>query len=179
MVDMTDLVLTIIGRDRSGIVAALAEVVRFHDGDWRRSELAEIAGTFAGVIVVGIDDDRLDGLLTSLVILREQGVHVTAQPVEGPTTAPTDVEVHLLVTGEDRPGVVQRISTALSDLGVSIGRMGTVTAIAADDGTDRFELTARLSVPVNLGLDQLVESLNATAAELGISIDVSEAPTDR
>ena len=81
---MIELVLTIIGRDRAGVVASLADVVRFHDGNWKRSELAEIAGTFAGVVVVEVGDDQVDELLTNLLVLRDQGLHVTAQQVEEP-----------------------------------------------------------------------------------------------
>lgn len=175
---MTDLLLTIIGRDRSGIVAALADVVRFHDGDWKRSELAEIAGTFAGVVVVGIADERVDALLTSLVILRESGVHVTVQPAVGPTQVPSDVDIRIRLTGEDRPGVVQQISSALSDRGVSITRMGTVTGLVDNGATDRFEFTAQLSVPVELGIDAVTESLNETAAELGITVQVDDITGD-
>ncbi|MDX2381117.1 MAG: ACT domain-containing protein, partial [Acidimicrobiia bacterium] len=67
---MIELVLTIIGRDRAGVVASLADVIRFHEGNWKRSELAEIAGTFAGVVVVEVGDDRVDELLTNLLVLR-------------------------------------------------------------------------------------------------------------
>ena len=59
---MIELVLTIIGRDRAGVVAALADVVRFHDGNWKRSELAEIAGVFAGNLDV-VDGDRFAQIL--------------------------------------------------------------------------------------------------------------------
>ena len=66
---MIELVLTIIGRDRAGVVASLADVVHFHEGNWKRSELAEIAGTFAGVVVVEVGDDRVDELLTNLSLI--------------------------------------------------------------------------------------------------------------
>ena len=69
---MIELVLTIIGRDRAGVVAELADVVRFHEANWKRSELAEISGTFAGVVVVDVDDDRADELLALPMLQPDQ-----------------------------------------------------------------------------------------------------------
>lgn len=78
-------------------------MIRFHDGDRKRSEMAEIAGTFAGVVVVEVGDHRVDDLLTNLLVLRQQGPHVTAQHVEEPVVVPDADEVRLRFTGDDRP----------------------------------------------------------------------------
>ncbi|HAM44044.1 MAG TPA: amino acid-binding ACT protein, partial [Propionibacteriaceae bacterium] len=51
---MPMLILTVVGDDRAGLVAALAEVVSAHGGNWERSELAELAGTFAGIVEVSV-----------------------------------------------------------------------------------------------------------------------------
>jgi glycine cleavage system regulatory protein len=175
---MIELVLTIIGRDRSGVVASLADVVRFHDGNWKHSELAEIAGTFAGVVVVEVGNDRVDELLTNLLVLREQGLHVTAQQVEEPTVAPDAEEVRLRLTGDDRPGVVHEISTAISELGISISRLGTVTDLPGKDGGRRFEISAQLTVPAGVDLDAVLDSIGALAVSLGIALDVQDLTGD-
>jgi len=175
---MIELVLTIIGRDRAGVVASLADVVRFHDGNWKRSELAEIAGTFAGVVVVEVGDDRVDELLTNLLVLRDQGLHVTAQQVEEPTVAPDADEVRLRLTGDDRPGVIHEISTAISDLGISISRLGTVTDLPGKDGGRRFEITARLTVPAVTDLDAVLDSIGELAVGLRIALDVEDLTGD-
>jgi glycine cleavage system regulatory protein len=175
---MIELVLTIIGRDRAGVVASLADVVRFHNGNWKRSELAEIAGTFAGVVVVEVGDDRVDELLTNLLVLRDQGLHVTAQQVEAPTDTPHAEEVRLRLTGDDRPGVVHKISTAISELGISISRLGTVTDLPGKDGGRRFEITAQLTVPVGADLDAVLDSIGSLAVGLGIELDVQDLTGD-
>ena len=175
---MIELVLTIIGRDRAGVVAALADVVRFHDGNWKRSELAEIAGVFAGVVVVEVGDDRVDELLTNLLVLRDQGLHVTAQQVEEPTAVPDAEEVRLRLTGEDRPGVVHEVSTAISELGISISRLGTVTDLPGEDGGTRFEITVRLTVPVEADLDAVLDSIGEVAVGSGIALSVEDLTGD-
>lgn len=175
---MIELVLTIIGRDRAGVVASLADVVRFHDGNWKRSELAEIAGTFAGVVVVEVGNDRVDELLTNLLILRDQGLHVTAQQVEEPTVAPEADELRLRLTGEDRPGIIHEISTAISELGISISRLGTVTDLPGQDGGRRFEISAQLTVPVEADIDAVLDSLGEIAVSLGITLEVEDLTGD-
>jgi glycine cleavage system regulatory protein len=175
---MIELVLTIIGRDRAGVVASLADVVRFHDGNWKRSELAEIAGTFAGVVVVEVGDDRVDELLTNLLVLRDQGLHVTAQQVEEPVVAPDADEVRLRLTGDDRPGVVHEISTAISDAGINISRLGTVTDLTGEDGGKRFEITVQLAVPVGTDLDGVLDSIMRAADTLGIALEVEDLTGD-
>ena len=48
---MPRLVLTVIGDDRSGLVEALANVVTNHGGNWEHSQMAELAGKFAGIVI--------------------------------------------------------------------------------------------------------------------------------
>ncbi len=175
---MIELVLTIIGRDRAGVVASLADVVRFHDGNWKRSELAEIAGTFAGVVVVEVGDDHVDELLANLLVLRHQGLHVTAQQIEEPTVAPDADEVRLRLTGDDRPGVVHEISTAISEHGVSISRLSTVTDFSGVDGARQFHITAQLTVPIVLGIDAVLDSIGELAVSLGIAVHVEDLTGD-
>src|SRR5690606_26345178 len=53
---MSTLVLTVIGDDRAGLVNAVAEVVARHGGNWERSQMAELAGKFAGIVLVTVPD---------------------------------------------------------------------------------------------------------------------------
>jgi glycine cleavage system regulatory protein len=175
---MIELVLTINGRDRAGVVAELADVVRFHEGNWKRSELAEIAGTFVGVVMVEVPDDNADELLTNLLILREQGLHITAQQLEEPTAGPEAQEVRLRFTGDDRPGVLHDISTAISDLGISISRLGTALGEADDDGRQQFAITTRLVVPAAVDIDHVLDSIGSLADSLGIELHVEDVTDD-
>ena len=51
---MATLVLTVVGDDRAGLVATVADVVGAHGGNWESSQLAELAGAFAGIIEVSV-----------------------------------------------------------------------------------------------------------------------------
>lgn len=176
---MIELVLTIIGRDRAGVVAELADVVRFHEANWKRSELAEISGTFAGVVIVDVDDDRADELLTNLLILRQQGLHITAEQVAEPVDAPEAAQqVRLRFTGDDRPGIVHEVSTTISEFGISISRLATVIDTSGDGEHHQFEITTELSVPFAVDLDAVLEAIGQLTDNLGIALHVEDLTGD-
>ena len=63
---MATLVLTVIGDDRSGLVSALSGVIAANGGSWERSQMARLAGKFAGIVLVAVPDDRADELIRDL-----------------------------------------------------------------------------------------------------------------
>lgn len=63
---MAQLVLTVVGDDRAGLVNALAQKVSEAGANWEQSELAELAGAFAGIVLVRVDDARVDEFVASL-----------------------------------------------------------------------------------------------------------------
>jgi glycine cleavage system regulatory protein len=81
-------------------------------------------------------------------------------------------------TGEDRPGVVHEISTAISEAGISISRLGKVTDVPGTDGGRRFEITAQLTVPVGADLDAVLDSIGEVAKGLGIALNVEDLTGD-
>lgn len=158
------------------MVAELADVVQFHEANWKRSELAEISGTFAGVVVVDVDDDRADELLANLLILRQQGLHITAEQIEGPFEAPPAQPVRLRFTGDDRPGVVHQISTTINEFGISISRLGTVIDNTGD--VSQFEITAQLVVPLDVDIDAVLDAVGTVTHDLGIELHVEDLTGD-
>ena len=45
---MTDLVLTLLGSDRPGLVELVAGVIAAHGGNWLESRMSHLCGKFAG-----------------------------------------------------------------------------------------------------------------------------------
>ena len=86
--------------------------------------------------------------------------------------------MRLRLTGDDRPGVVHEISTAISEAGISISRLGTVTDLPGEDGGRRFEITAQLTVPVSADLDAVLDAIGAVGNRLGIEMTVDDLTGD-
>jgi glycine cleavage system regulatory protein len=165
---MTTLVLTVVGSDRSGIVAAVADVVAAHGGNWETSQLAELAGAFAGIVEVSVPADRADSLQTALSAL--DGLHTVA--VQAGTDAAPGARQQLVlhVLGNDHPGIVRELSAALSAQGVSIDRMTTETRDAAMAGGRLFEATVVAAAPAGVDVAAVAAEIERLAAEIQVDV---------
>ncbi|MGC0371075.1 glycine cleavage system protein R [Microbacterium sp. SLBN-111] len=165
---MTTLVITVVGDDRAGLVASLADIVDAHGGNWETSELAELAGAFAGIVEVSVAPDRADDLRAAL----EAAAGTLRVTVHGPAPVAANPArtVALTVMGNDRPGIVREITSALNARGASIARMSTETTDAAMAGGRLFEASVTATLAEGGGVDELVEDLQGLAAEIQVDV---------
>jgi glycine cleavage system regulatory protein len=167
---MEPFVLSIIGADRAGLVAALSDVVVAHDGSWERSHVTELAGVFAGVVLVRVPASRAAAFTQALEPLREQGLlDVTVRAAED-DEPDTEAVVRFRVVGADRPGIVQQLSQRLASLAVGIVDLQTWTESAAMDGSALFRADATVRLPAELGRQDLVDALEDLAGDLMIDV---------
>ncbi|MFW2332189.1 glycine cleavage system protein R [Ilumatobacter sp.] len=172
---MTPLVLTLIGDDRAGLVSAVAGAVSEHGGNWDRSQMAELAGKFAGIVLVTIPAGRVDEFTAALTPL--QGLlDVTVQRAdEAPAARVGMIRWSLELLGSDRPGIVSDISAVLADHGVSIEAFSSLTREAPMASGMLFEANAELDVPTDADVDALRAALEDLAHELMVDIDLGTA----
>ena len=76
----TSLVLTFIGHDKPGLVNTLSETIAAAGGSWLESWLANLAGEFAGIILVSLPEPNAARLTTALRSLEEAGLRITIAP---------------------------------------------------------------------------------------------------
>ncbi len=171
---MTPLVLTLIGDDRAGLVSAVATAVSDHGGNWDRSQMAELGGKFAGIVLVTIPDDRVDEFTNALEPLHGL-LDVTVQravqsPSADASAGTTTWSLELL--GSDRPGIVSDITGVLAEHGVSIDAFTSVTREAPMASGMLFEAVADLVVPADADVGALRIALENLANELMVDIDI-------
>lgn len=168
---MESFVLTIIGADRAGLVDALSEVVVQHDGSWQRSQMTELAGMFAGMVLVTVPRGRAAAFREALVPLRDQGLmDVTLRTAEGeqpPAEAPT---VSFEVVGADRPGIVHEVSHLLASRGIGIIDLRTWTESAAMAGSQLFRASAVVRLPDGLSTSDLTAALEDLSNDLMVDL---------
>lgn len=169
---MASLVLTVVGDDRPGLVNALAQAVADRGGSWHTSEMARLGGKFAGIVLVEIDADQVEPLTTALQGLGHRGLlEVTVSPTHAPVEESSSLlELHLL--GNDRPGIVHQISSALAAQGVSIEQLETEVRDAPMAGGKLFEARARLVGPAEVDRALLASALESIATELMVDLDL-------
>jgi len=166
---MTTLVLTVVGDDRSGLVAALADIVDAHGGNWENSELAELSGAFAGIVEVSVPAGREDELRAALAGL-DGLLSVTAHPGAPAAAASDHRRSTVRVLGNDRPGIVREISSAAAGQGLSIERMTTETRDAAMAGGRLFEATIVAAVPASVDVEAVRRAIEGLAADLQVDV---------
>src|SRR6478735_963047 len=74
---MATFTLTCIGDDRPGLVSALSAPINAHGASWERSQMARLAGKFAGILMVAVPDDQAEALVAELsAALAAQGIGI-------------------------------------------------------------------------------------------------------
>ncbi|MCR2811861.1 MULTISPECIES: glycine cleavage system protein R [Microbacterium] len=165
---MAHLVLTVVGDDRAGLVRTLADTVAAHGGNWERSELAELAGAFAGIVLVSVPDDRVDALQADLEGLAGL-LRVTTHAGGEPSAAATG-HVGFTVLGNDRPGIVRDVTATLAGLGASIDSFASRTREAPMAGGTLFEATVDVRVPAGVDAAAITTALEKLAGEIQVDI---------
>ena len=118
---MPSIVMTLIGRDRPGLVDSLSAVIATHGANWTESRMAHLAGQFAGILRVEVAADKLDGLVQALERLDQIGLEVNLQAndLDGAESLDGPV-VQLELVGNDRPGIIRDVSRVFSDLRINV-----------------------------------------------------------
>ncbi|WP_018144500.1 MULTISPECIES: glycine cleavage system protein R [unclassified Thioalkalivibrio] len=169
----TSVILTVIGPDRPGLVSAVAAKARAAGGNWLESRMAQLAGQFAGVVLLEVEAEATDGLEAALRDLEGDGLQVHIQRgSELPAAARHAVELDLI--GHDRPGIVQDITAVLSRHGVSVETLETACEPGSMTGEPMFRAKARLGVSEGVDLDTLQDDLEALANELMVDLELHD-----
>lgn len=180
---VTTLVLTVIGDDRAGLVKALADVVSANGGNWERSHLAELAGKFAGIVLVTVPAERapqlqdalrpLEGLLD--VTVHSGAAGAAGRGAESRGTESRQMRIELL--GNDHPGIVQAVSGVLAHHGLNVAELETTTRDAPMAGGRLFEAKALVTVPADADLAALTSDLERIATEIFVDLTLEPAAT--
>ncbi len=168
---MAHLVLTVVGDDRSGLVSSLADSVAAHGGNWERSELAELAGAFAGIVLVTIPDDAVSGLVSALEHL-DGMLRVTVHAGARAEVQPAERTFSFTVLGNDRPGIVRDVTAAIAAHALSIDSFTSRTREAPMAGGTLFEAEVSVHVPADADLAPLVTELERIAGEIQVDLTV-------
>jgi glycine cleavage system regulatory protein len=169
---VTDLVLTLIGPDRPGLVEAVADKVAAHGGNWLESRMAQLAGQFAGILRVEVPPESVAGLEAALAQLEPRGLRVVAVGGAEPPSSAVQ-EIDLEVMGQDHPGIVRDLSQVLRRHGVNIEELTTDRESAPMAGGLLFTARARLRVPSSVDAARLRADLETIANDLMVELKLA------
>jgi glycine cleavage system regulatory protein len=167
------LVLTVIADDQPGIVEQVAAVVSDHQGNWLESRMAHMAGKFAGIVRVGVSEQDSVALISALAELRERGILVNAESSDAAAevaTERTTQDLQLSLVGNDRPGIVREVSTALARIHVNVLEFTSSCDSAEMSAVPLFRAQALLRIPNGMELDDVQATVEALSDDLMVEL---------
>ena len=170
------LVLTVIGDDRPGLVEQLSSVVSAHQGNWLESSLAQLAGKFAGVLKVSVPAEHAVALERALMQLRALRVTVECSLDSSEQPAATARTRHLTfsLVGHDRLGIVREVAQVFARHGVNVEKLVTHTSPAPMSSETLFHAAAELRADDSLDADALKADLEHLSNDLIVDIELDE-----
>jgi glycine cleavage system regulatory protein len=168
------LVMTVIGKDRPGLVETVARLVAEHGGNWLESRMCRLGGQFAGILRVEVATEQHAALAAALHQLEEQGlsIHVQAD-IRAEAMAPQRL-ARLEIVGQDRPGIVQQISAALAGQGVNVEEFSSACSSAPMSGETHFHASITMRIPNTCVLADLRRKVENLANDLMVDADFEE-----
>ena len=170
-----NLVLTLTGPDRIGIVDRVTESVLKDGGNVEASRMARLGGEFAMLMLVSVPAEGLDQLSRGVLSLQDEGYAVTARETEqiDPGKHAGWVPYQVEVTGADHEGIIHNVTHRFAERSINIESMDTGTVTASMSGTPLFTMTAVVLVPPDITYRTLQSDLQTVADDLNVDIDVS------
>jgi glycine cleavage system regulatory protein len=170
-----DMVLTVIARDRPGLIKALSETIAQHGGNWVDSSMARLAGEFAGILRISVPDDNVTALESDLGGLGSAGIWVTIRRGHEDKMH-VGRRVRLEMTGVDHPGIIHEISTVLANMEISIDALDSRVFAGSMSGEAMFEARADIILPEGLDEGQLRETLEDITHDLMVEVVLESMP---
>jgi glycine cleavage system transcriptional repressor len=170
-----NIVLTLSGADRVGIVEAVTEMLVKCDGNLETSRMARLGGEFVMLALVTLPEEQAEKLEQGVQGLRALGFQVSTKGTEQSHEQkyagwlPYQIEVH----GADHEGIVHQVARYLTQRGINIESMETGIVPAPMSGTPFFEMNAVVLVPATLPHKDWQADLEEVADHLNVEIKVS------
>ncbi|GEA12276.1 ACT domain-containing protein [Alteromonas sp. KUL49] len=168
---MQPIIISIMGKDKPGLVDTLAKCVYQYDGNWQGSSFAHMAGLFTGFVEVHVPSDKQDALVKALDAISDLTVQSVA--VTSPSTQ-VSTELSVEVMGNDKPGIVQELTSVLHQFNLNIMTFSSHCESAPNWGNLMFKATAVIAVPEDFDEDALKEAMEDLANDLVVDIHASE-----
>jgi glycine cleavage system regulatory protein len=168
------LAMTIIGKDRTGLVESIARVVAEHGGNWLESRMCRLGGQFAGILRIHVPVEKQSALTQALQALDSQGLSVVVHPDQGDSAVGAGKFSRLEIVGHDRPGIVREIARALAQQGVNVEELSSECVSAPMSGETLFKAQARLQLPPKCDAATLRRALEKIASDLMVDVSLAE-----
>ncbi|MCF6311599.1 MAG: hypothetical protein L3J39_04025 [Verrucomicrobiales bacterium] len=169
------LIITIIGPDRPGLVETISNTVTQNGGNWLQSQMAHLAGQFAGILQISVATDTAEQLSSALNKLENNGLSVsvaTGKKADLEQIDHSGSRLLLEVIGQDQPGIVRKISAVIAAHSGNVEELNTKLTSAPWSGETLFQANAVLHLPEGQCLDDFRSDLEAITQDLMVDLSL-------
>ncbi|MFC3150520.1 glycine cleavage system protein R [Litoribrevibacter euphylliae] len=152
----TNLVITALGSDRSGIVKDLSSLIANHGANIQDSRMTVLGGEFAIIMMVSGPEENIQELEKKLPS-EVEALNLTTiiKRTSGRETCHDTIAYVTEIIAIDNPGIVSDITGFFSNRSINIDDLTTGTYAAPHTGTQMFNLTMRVNIPSSQSIAQL------------------------
>jgi len=167
--------ITAVGEDKPGLVAALSGFVAKCGCNIEDSRMAILGSEFAMHILVAGEPAGVDQVLRGAEAVGQSvGLSITVRKTQAPRQAGA-VPYELTAYSMDHPGIVQRVTELLAQRKVNIRGLETRLTHAPHTGQPLFSLHARVDVPAGEKVAELRQALAEIGASENIDLELKPA----
>lgn len=164
--------VTVIGRDRPGIVAGITRVLAGFGGNIEDSTMTRLRGTFAMTLVVDVSAEPAEVEEALAEVAHSLGVRVSVAPAVEESAIPTGAHHVLTLHGADRPGIVAEVTALLAQVG------GNITEMTTRLSGDLYALVAEVDLPPQRDSAVVAREVATLGERLGVHASLRPAEAD-
>jgi glycine cleavage system transcriptional repressor len=172
MRSMKEIVVTVVGRDRTGAVADVSAALARLGLNLTDSSMTLLRGHFAMTLVCAGDAATEEVQRALAPVCADGRLAATVSTVEPSAALTGGTPYSLVVHGADRLGIVAAVTAALAAAG------GNITDLSTRLAGDLYVLGAEVEVAPEVDVSALVRELDAVAARLAVEISLRPADVD-
>ncbi|PLX86757.1 MAG: amino acid-binding protein [Desulfuromonas sp.] len=171
---MKHFALTIIGRDRSGIVSQVTEILYRLGCNIADSSCSLLGGQFAMILIISHPEyDGAEGFGDSFKPLEESGLSVFLRTLKPGGEQRPDIQGEacmISVYGSDKPGIVYRVARELGAREVNITDLNT--KLIGSEQRPVYVMMIEAILPPAISVEELDELMKGIKDELQVDINV-------
>ena len=168
--------ITVIGRDRPGIVANVSGVLYRHRSSIEELSQTVVRGQFAMLLIASLGESASVQALKSELgdLSRDLELDIDLRQLKPEDLIPyeaggTDPFI-ITARGKDRPGLVYGITDLLAERGINITNLGAQVARLGQE--PEYIQVFEVDIPKGLDYGLLQEKLRQRGLEMGVSVDL-------
>lgn len=171
---MSHFALTIIGRDRPGIVAQVTEILYGLGCNIADSSCTLLGGQFAMILIISHPElTGKESFGAAFSPLEESGLSVFLRTLKpgGEKRPDLSGEICMIsVYGSDKPGIVFRVTRELGARGINVTDLNT--KLVGSEKRPVYVMMLEVVLPAGLSVEELEEILHGLKQELQVDISV-------